>query len=129
MTRKIFITLAVFLSVVFAQAESLRVNIDEFSKNLSMYKIVDVRDKALFLQGHIKGALNFPIALTYENKSLNGKLVEPTKMQTILRDLGLDINDNVVVYDNGSNEEGLIHFSSSLVSLLHSILFAISSSI
>ncbi len=100
--KKVFITLTIFLSVVFAHAESLRVSIEDFSKNLSMYKIVDVRDSGLFLQGHIKGAVNLPIALTYENKSQNGKIVEPNKMQSILRDLGLDINDNVVVYDNGS---------------------------
>ena len=55
-----------------------------------------------FLNGHITNALNFPIDLTYENKDVNGKILNPNKMQKISRDLGLNINDSIIVYDNGA---------------------------
>lgn len=102
MAKKLYIVLVVFLSTVFAQAEDLRVSIDELSKNLENYKVIDVRNNDDFKEGHIKGALNFPIVLTYENKSENGRIVEPPKMQALLREKGLDTQDNIVIHDNGT---------------------------
>ncbi len=83
-------------------AEDLRLQMDQLSKDISTYKVIDVRTETDYQQGHIKNALNFPISLTYDNNSLNGKLTEPNKMQDILRKLGLDINDQVVIYDDGT---------------------------
>lgn len=101
--RKVLIIFSVLLfSFLNLQAKELRVDIDYLSKNIDSYKVVDVRDNGLFSQGHIKGALNFPINLTYENKSVNGKIVEPNHMQKIVRELGLDIDDKIIIYDNGT---------------------------
>jgi len=91
-----------FLGSISLSAEDLRLQIDQLSKNISTYKIIDVRPETDYQQGHIKNALNFPISLTYDDKSANGKLTEPNKMQNILRKLGLDVNDQVVIYDDGT---------------------------
>ena len=91
-----------FLGSISLNAEDLRLQIDQLSKNISTYKIIDVRSVNDYQQGHIKNALNFPISLSYDDKSVNGKLTEPNKMQEILRKLGVDINDQVVIYDDGT---------------------------
>lgn len=83
-------------------ANSLRIEINDLSKNLSDYKIIDVRNPDKFIIDHIKGAINLPANLTYENKSINGRITEPSKMQNLIRKLGLDINDKIVIYDNGT---------------------------
>lgn len=91
-----------FFGFLSLNAEDLRLQMDQLSKNISTYKIIDVRPQTDYQQGHIKNALNFPISLTYDDKSINGKLTEPNKMQNILRKLGLDVNDQVVIYDDGT---------------------------
>ncbi len=91
-----------FFGFLSLNAEDLRLQMDQLSKNISTYKIIDVRPQTDYQQGHIKNALNFPISLTYDDKSVNGKLTEPNKMQNILRKLGLDVNDQVVIYDDGT---------------------------
>ena len=83
-------------------AQDLRLQMEQLSKDISTYKVIDVRPETDYQQGHIKNALNFPVSLTYDDKSVNGKLTEPSKMQNILRKLGLDINDQVVIYDDGT---------------------------
>lgn len=91
-----------FFGFLSLNAEDLRLQMDQLSKDISTYKIIDVRPETDYQQGHIKNALNFPISLTYNDKSVNGRLTEPNKMQNILRKLGLDINDQVVIYDDGT---------------------------
>lgn len=91
-----------FLSFTSLNAEDLRLQMEQLSKNISTYKIIDVRTIDEYNQGHIKNALSFPISLSYDDKSVNGKLTEPSKMQEILRKLGLDINDQIVIYDDGT---------------------------
>lgn len=91
-----------FLGFISLNAEDLRLQIEQLSKNISTYKIIDVRTTAQYEQGHIKNALNFPISLSYDDKSVNGKLTEPNKMQQIIRKLGLDVNDQIVIYDDGT---------------------------
>lgn len=80
--------------------ENLRVEISELKNNITKYKIIDVRSNKKFLNGHIKGALNFPVTLSYEDKNVDGKIINPLKMQNIVRKLGLNIDDNIVIYDN-----------------------------
>lgn len=91
-----------FLSFISLNAEDLRLQIEELSKNISNYKIIDVRPQAVYRQGHIKNALNFPVSLTYDDLSSNGKLTEPKKMQEIVRKLGIDVNDKIAIYDDGT---------------------------
>jgi thiosulfate/3-mercaptopyruvate sulfurtransferase len=94
--------LFLLLGFISLNAEDLRLQMEQLSKDISNYKIIDVRPETDYQQGHIKNALNFPVSLTYDDKSVNGKLIEPSKMQNILRKLGLDINDQVVIYDDGT---------------------------
>ena len=95
------ILLFLFLNLAL-EAKSLRIDQEELNKNLDNYKILDTRSQRYYLKGHIKNALNFPINLTYEHQELNGKVVAPNKMQTIIRNLGLNINDEIIIYDNGT---------------------------
>jgi len=103
MTQKLHIVFLILLmSTLTLGANSLRIESETLKANLKNFKILDTRTNALYTQGHIKGALSFPIELTYENKAKNGKLTNPIKMQTILRKLGLTLNAPIVIYDNGS---------------------------
>lgn len=92
----------VFLTTLFLQAKSLRIEPNELVKDFSSYTILDTREIKLYKKGHIKGALNFPIKLTYEHIQTNGKLINPTKMQKIARALGLQTDSKIVIYDDGT---------------------------
>lgn len=100
--KKMFFLGLLFLIGLNLNAQSLRIDIKELSKNLDKYKILDVRKKEIYELAHIKNALNFPANLSYENESIDGKIIQPNKMQKIVRNLGLNINDKVVIYDDGS---------------------------
>jgi len=102
MNRFLFILLITIFSTFSLQAESLRLELKELQKDTTKYKILDVRDKDIYSLEHIPNALNFSANLTYNNKSIDGKLTEPTKMQKLLRELGLNIDDNIVIYDDGT---------------------------
>ncbi|MDC0932991.1 rhodanese-like domain-containing protein [Arcobacteraceae bacterium] len=93
--------LTLLLAAIGLNAESLRIEPDYLSKNINSYKILDTRTEVVYKEGHIKGALNFPIGLTYEHINNNGKLTNPVKMQKILQRLGLTTDSKIVVYDNG----------------------------
>lgn len=45
----------------------LRLQLEQLSKDISTYKIIDVRPTVEYEKGHIKNALTFPIALTYND--------------------------------------------------------------
>ena len=97
------IILLLFLTIFTSlNAATLRIELKELSKDLSKYKIIDVRDEEIYSEGHLHNALNLNVNLTYEHKKIDGKITQPMKMQKILRDLGLDINDNIVIYDDGT---------------------------
>jgi len=91
----------VALASINLNAGSLRIEPKILAKNLSQYKILDTRSLDLYNQGHIQGALSFPISLTYEHIKQNGKLTNPVKMQKLLRSLGLKTDSKIVIYDNG----------------------------
>jgi len=82
-------------------AKSLRVEPNILHDNLTDYKILDTRPAEAYKKGHIKGALSFPVDLTYQGIEQNGKLINPKTMQKILRRLGLNSNLKIVIYDNG----------------------------
>jgi len=99
--KSIILVFLTLFTLNILNAKSLRIEPKELSNNLQKYKIIDVRDSEIFSLGHIDGALNFPVNLTYEHKEINGKLTNPIKMQNFIRDLGLDVNSLVIIYDNG----------------------------
>ncbi len=90
------------LLTVNLNAQTLRIEANTLKQNQKDYKILDTRDKATYEKGHIEGAINFPISLTYAHKKRNGKLTDPFTMQEIVQNRGLNENDAIVVYDNGS---------------------------
>lgn len=87
-----------------AQAQSLLVSPEQLKNALSndAVTILDARSSSLYEQGHIKAARNFPVNWTYEHKSINGKIISPNRIQTILRQLGVDRETPIVIYDNGA---------------------------
>ena len=97
-----YILLTVLLGVLTLNAKVLRIEANKLSSKLENYKILDTRSHYLYNDGHIKGALSFPVNLTYEHKKVNGKITNPIKMQKIIRELGLDINSNIIIYDDGT---------------------------
>lgn len=83
-------------------AKEFRVDSKALLEAKDSYKILDTRESKLYKEGHIINALNFPIALTFDNMEINGKITSPLKMQEIIRTLGLDVNDEIAIYDGGS---------------------------
>ena len=97
--KKILLTLLLTLT---SNAQSLRIEINEFHKNQINYKLLDTRTFSIYSKGHIPHAINFPIDLTYEDMQENGKLTNPFSMQKIIQARGLNANDKLVIYDDGS---------------------------
>ena len=95
------ILLFICIAFISLNAKSLRIEADILSQKLSEYIILDTREPEKYNKGHIKGALNFPILLTYDNQIKSGKIATPQKIVKLFRNLGLDINKNIVVYDDG----------------------------
>lgn len=101
--KKLFTSLLLFFCISsISLAESLRVELNDLKENLSKYKIIDVRESDLYSLEHIPNALNMNVNLTYNNKSIDGRITQPMKMQDILQSLGLKIDDHIVIYDDGT---------------------------
>jgi thiosulfate/3-mercaptopyruvate sulfurtransferase len=109
------VLLGVILFTPTLAAESLRVDADWLRDHLGDARLVilDVRLQTDYEVDHIPGALSFPDALTYQQKSTGGRIVEPDVIQALLRERGVQRDDLVVVYDNG----GLVDASRVLWSL------------
>lgn len=92
-----------FISLNLSAAEPLRISAEQLNQDLNSPGLVvlDSRTEQEYQQGHIQGALNFPEAWTYHNQSIDGRIVQPTPLQNILRNLGLNTDTPVVIYDNG----------------------------
>jgi len=102
MNKHFKILLLIFvLNIINLNAASLRIEPNILANNMQEYTILDTRKKLDYDAGHIKGALSFPVELTYEDINVNGKLTNPRRMQEILRGLGLELNSKIVIYDNG----------------------------
>lgn len=93
--------LVICIALISLSAESLRIEADILAKTVSKYTILDTREAKEYQKGHVKGALNFPILLTYANQTKNGKITSPQKIEKLFRELGLDIDTSIVVYDDG----------------------------
>ena len=102
MFKKLQIICLLLITTISLNAKSLRIESKELSNNLNHFKILDTRSNELYKKGHIKGALNFPIDLTYENKKKDGRLTNPIKMQDIIRKIGLKLDSKIVIYDDGT---------------------------
>lgn len=103
--QKRVILLSVFgLVSLFAQASELRLTAEQLNSinGVEDVVILDARSKNDYDIDHIKNAISFPAALTYNNLKENGKIQQPEIMQQYLRERGLDTRSRVVVYDEGN---------------------------
>jgi len=99
---KRLLLLLMMLSAFTLNANSLRISAKTLNNNINNYKILDTRDNSTYLAGHINSAINFPISKTYAHMQENGKLTDPFTMQVIIQELGLNADDTLVIYDDGS---------------------------
>ena len=99
---KRLLLLLTLLSMSTLNANSLRISAKTLNDNLKNYKILDTRDTKTYDNGHIDSAINFPITKTYAHMKENGKLTDPFTMQIIIQNLGLNANDSLVIYDDGT---------------------------
>ncbi len=88
--------------LLFAQPQPLRISPEILKQQLNHFIILDARSKDLYNQGHIKGAINFPINLTYRNNKINGNISQPIDTQKNFRMRGLKKDSEVIVYDDGA---------------------------
>jgi len=96
-----YIIMILLMSVWQLNAQSLGVEIEQLLSSPNKYKVIDAREAKKYLTSHIDKALNFPADLTYEKKKIDGRIVQASKMQKIIRKLGLNIDDHIVIYDDG----------------------------
>jgi len=84
-------------------ATTLRMTPEELLTHLDKQSliIIDTRNKNDYDVEHIRNAINFPVKLTYANQKINGQLQNPLKMQTYLRERGINIQSKIVIYDGG----------------------------
>lgn len=93
-----------FLLHLNAQAEtSLRVDAEQLNQSFKNGNLVvlDARSAKAYHQSHLPGALNFPESETYLDKAQNGRIASPHFIQKKVRSLGLDKEDEIVIYDEG----------------------------
>ena len=86
----------------FYQAKKLRISSEVLSESLSTSNlvIIDARTPLQYQRGHLPGAVNFPASWSYQSEQ-SGRLVQPSKMQSIMQNLGINTLDKVVIYDDG----------------------------
>jgi len=102
MLRLFLVSIALFFISSSLFADKLSIEIQDLSKIISSSKVIDARSSDLFLKGHLKDSLNLPATITYENKSRNGKITTPSKMQKIIQNLGINTSDSILIYDDGN---------------------------
>ncbi|MFK5894707.1 MAG: rhodanese-like domain-containing protein [Pseudomonadota bacterium] len=102
MSKLKLLSLLFIIFPIYLQAANLRLTPEQLKQSLSNYIILDARSSLDYQAGHIKGAINFPIDLTYEQKNVNGKITRPMQMQTHFRERGIEQNSTIIIYDNGA---------------------------
>lgn len=63
--------------------------------------VVDVRDPAIYSNGHINGAVNIPVQNTFSSKSDNEIVAPISHIQQLLSESGIDNDTNIILYDDG----------------------------
>ncbi len=102
MKKSVYILFILIFTNLSIYANNLRIELKELSTNLNNYKILDARSIDNFNESHIKKAQSFPSNLTFQDLSIDGKITEPKRIQKIIRERGIDINDKIVIYDDGT---------------------------
>jgi len=66
--------------------------------------VLDIRGEGAYEKGHVPGALNAPYGLFRGPSDNPGELVSEAHLTEVLRGLGIDAGDQVVVVHQGSNQ-------------------------
>ncbi|WP_024955399.1 sulfurtransferase [Sulfurospirillum arcachonense] len=96
------ILLIICMCFITLSAESFRIEATNLVKKLNEYTILDTRKASQYKKEHIKNSLNIPAALTYDNKKNNGEVIAPQNAEKLFRNLGLDIDKAIIIYDDGT---------------------------
>ncbi len=72
----------------------LKTQLDNKTPNL---RLIDVRYESDYTNGHIPGAVNFPVELSFQHN----RIVSIRRIRTLLRNLGIHNSDRLVIYDDG----------------------------
>jgi thiosulfate/3-mercaptopyruvate sulfurtransferase len=101
---RLILLLTLLINPLLLWSSDLRVTADEVHRRLGPQQplILDTRSAEDYALGHIPGALNFPVKLTYRDQGVSGQIVQPDVMQQLLRERGIDIDSEVVIHDDGS---------------------------
>lgn len=103
MATRLLALLITIASLSTSVAQGLRVSADALTSHgkENAVVILDARSEEAYKAGHIKGAINLPVALTYTDQATNGLIARPADMQAYLRERGIDTTSRVVIYDGG----------------------------
>jgi len=85
------------------QAASLLVDADWLKQRLTDKDIVvlDVRSRDEYLQGHISGAVNVPVAASFSPTPPRDRVANISNIQKLYGDAGIGADTSVIIYDNG----------------------------
>ncbi len=86
-----------------AEQVSLTVDADWLKQNLADKNVVvvDTRDREMYLAGHVSGAVNIPVELTFSPREPKDRVANITHIQKLFGDAGIDNHSQVVLYDHG----------------------------
>ncbi len=63
--------------------------------------ILDARDKSSYKNGHIRGAVNLAMTSTFDPDRADGRLATAKTITRLFSEVGIDLDTEVVVYDDG----------------------------
>jgi len=102
MNKMMMLVFATLLLAALPTQAAFIVSPEKLSTQQANVLVVDARSVESYETGHIDGAVSFPVEWTFEEKSVDGTIVNPAKAQAILRKLGIETTTPVVIYDNGT---------------------------
>lgn len=65
------------------------------------YVVVDVRSTDEYGNGHIPGAVNIPVSVTFNPKRNTDRVASTSHVKTVFSEVGITNDDIVVIYDDG----------------------------
>ncbi len=63
--------------------------------------IIDTRSKKEYLQNHIVGAINLPVAASFKMDNLRNKVISLSEIKALLSNAGIKNNHSIIIYDSG----------------------------
>lgn len=100
---RVIIAATLLLLLISFNSQGRLVDIDwlQQHKDNNNTLILDVRKSQDYLEGHVPGAVNLPVDITFSQKDDMGFVGSPTQIRTILGNHGINNDTFVVIYDKG----------------------------